>query len=88
MPELTMLPLARVLRSPANPRRTIDAFPADDRDRELCASVKEHGVLLMTLENGEVTYPVVARVSADEVSSPRAASPTAPYRKGRPPRRP
>lgn len=45
MPELTMLPLARVLRSPANPRRTIDAFPADDRDRELCASVKEHGVL-------------------------------------------
>ena len=49
MPELTMLPLARVLRSPANPRRTIDAFPADDRDRELCASVKEHGVLLPLL---------------------------------------
>lgn len=45
MPELTMLPVARVLRSPANPRRTIDAFPADDADRELCASVKEYGVL-------------------------------------------
>jgi hypothetical protein len=45
--------------------------------------VKENGVLLMTLENGEVTYPETAPAPAD-ISSPRrlrVATSEKPYRK-------
>lgn len=50
-----------------------DPYPQRYRKNIPYRWVKKHGVLLMTLENGEVTYPPVVRSPAGEASRPRSS---------------